>query len=157
MLRNVSLLSAAVFQVSAAAHRPHRASVTKITLLEASARLGAPSRQSAAKAFVLERGPDSFISEKPEALHSRRRLGLESRLIQTNEALAPQLHCSQWRLRPCPKAFHLLAPSRNLAVYYHRHFHVPGKLRMPRICLLPKQNGKAKTNPVRVSCRRRLA
>ena len=56
-----------------------------LTLLESSPRLGGIIQTTHRDGFLLERGPDSFISEKPEALELARRLGIESQLIQTNE------------------------------------------------------------------------
>src|ERR1051325_5358940 len=68
----------------AAAHRLSEEQVN-VTLLEASPRLGGTIQTEHRDGFLLERGPDSFISEKPQALELAKRLGLESRLVQTNE------------------------------------------------------------------------
>src|SRR5689334_9667896 len=57
----------------------------EILLLESSARPGGIIRTLRRDDFLLESGPDSFISEKPEALALIRRIGLESRLIETND------------------------------------------------------------------------
>ena len=59
----------------------------QLTLLEASGRLGGIVRTHERDGFLLESGPDSFISEKPAALELARRLGLESHLIETNPKL----------------------------------------------------------------------
>src|SRR6185295_15464746 len=73
----------------AAAHRLVELSKTtgvelEVTILEASSRVGGTVQTEHRDQFVLERGPDSFISEKPEAFELVKRLGLESRLIETN-------------------------------------------------------------------------
>ena len=57
----------------------------QLIILEASDRLGGTIQTDHRDGFLLERGPDSFISEKPEALALISRLGIESKLIQTNE------------------------------------------------------------------------
>ena len=69
----------------AAAHRLIELGNTNVTLLEASPRLGGTIETVHRDGFLIERGPDSFISEKPEAIELAKRLGLESQLIQTNE------------------------------------------------------------------------
>src|ERR1051325_10942537 len=86
----------------------------ELLLLEASARAGGTVRTYRREGFLLEGGPDSFISEKPAALELARRLGLEERLIQTNERHRRSFVVSRGRLRPTPEGFQLLAPSRML-------------------------------------------
>ena len=69
----------------AVAHRLIELSPTAhVTLIEASPRLGGTIQTQYRDGFLLERGPDSFISEKPEALALATRVGLDSQLIQTN-------------------------------------------------------------------------
>src|SRR5690242_2142339 len=58
----------------------------EVILLEASERLGGTVRTHHREGFLLEGGPDSFISEKLAALELARRLGLEEKIIGTNEA-----------------------------------------------------------------------
>ena len=67
----------------AAAHRlielsKSAESKLSITLLEASQRLGGIIQTEEHDEFLIERGPDSFISEKPEAISLAKRLGIES-------------------------------------------------------------------------------
>ena len=83
-----------------------------LTLIEASARLGGTLHTVERDGFLLERGPDSFISEKPEAVALAKRLGLESRLIETNPDHRRSFIVRNGRLRPVPEGFQLLAPSR---------------------------------------------
>ena len=96
----------------AAAHRLIALGQTNVTLLEASSRLGGTIQTEYRDDFLIERGPDSFISEKPEALALAKRLGLESQLIQTNEKYRRSFIVRDGRLRAVPEGFQLLAPSR---------------------------------------------
>ena len=109
------------------------------TLLEASSRLGGIIQTEQRKGFVLERGPDSFISEKPEAVSLAKRLGIESRLIQTNEEFRRSFIVRNGRLRPVPDGFQLLAPSRIWSFINTDIFSVQGKLRMAAEVLLPRK------------------
>src|ERR1041385_1740950 len=83
-----------------------------LTIFEASPRLGGTIQTTHRDGFLLERGPDAFISEKPEALSLTKRLGIESQTIQTNEQHRRSFIVKHGRLRPVPEGFQLLAPSR---------------------------------------------
>lgn len=128
----------------AAAHRLVELGLdkTQITLLEASERLGGTIETQHRDGFLIERGPDSFISEKPEGISLAKRLGLESRLIQTNEQHRRSFIVRKGRLRPVPEGFQLLAPSRVWPFITTDIFSIPGKLRMAADLLLPRSNGK---------------
>ena len=106
------------------------ASNLKITLLEASSRLGGIIQTGERDGFLVERGPDSFISEKPEAVSLAKRLGIESRLIETNSEFRRSFIVRNGRLRPVPEGFQLLAPSRILPFITTDIFSFSGKLRM---------------------------
>jgi len=125
----------------AAAHRLVELGLDKsrLTLIEASDRLGGTLQTQARDGFLLERGPDSFISEKPEARALATRLGLESRLIQTNEQFRRSFIVRNGRLRPVPEGFQLLAPSRVWPFVTTDIFSMAGKLRMAADLLLPRK------------------
>ncbi|HKR15093.1 MAG TPA: protoporphyrinogen oxidase [Pyrinomonadaceae bacterium] len=114
----------------------------EITLLEAGPRLGGTIQTEERDGFLLERGPDSFISEKPEAVALAKRLGLESRLIQTNEQFRRSFIVRNGRLRPVPEGFQLLAPSRILPFLTTDIFSLTGKFRMAADLVLPRRNGQ---------------
>jgi oxygen-dependent protoporphyrinogen oxidase len=116
-----------------------------VTLIEASARLGGILVTEERDGFLLERGPDSFITEKPEAVALAKRLGLESRLIETNQSHRRSFIVRHGRLRPVPEGFQLLAPSRIWPFITSDIFSLPGKARMAADLFLPrrKSNGVA--------------
>jgi oxygen-dependent protoporphyrinogen oxidase len=127
----------------AAAHRvlerarEARAQV-QLTLLETGSRLGGIVRTRTRDGFLLECGPDSFISEKPAALELARRLGLESNLIETNETLRRSFIVRQGRLLPVPDGFHLLAPARLRSFFKSDIFSWSGKARIALDLVLPR-------------------
>ena len=112
----------------------------QVTLLEASNRLGGTIQTEHRDGFLLERGPDSFISEKPQAVELAKRLGLESRLVQTNEQFRRSFIVRDGRLRPVPEGFQLLAPSRLWPFITSDIFSVAGKARMAADLLLPRKH-----------------
>src|SRR5215212_6999277 len=129
----------------------------QVTLLEASCRLGGTIQTENRDGFLLERGPDSFISEKPQALALAKRLGLESRLIQTNEDYRRSFIVRNGRLRAVPEGFQLLAPSRIWPFITSDVFSLTGKARMAADLFLPRKNTNGTTDESLASfVRRRL-
>jgi oxygen-dependent protoporphyrinogen oxidase len=112
----------------------------KVTLLEASDRLGGTIQTEHRDGFLLERGPDSFISEKPEALALAKRLGLESQIIETNEEFRRSFIVRDGRLRAVPDGFQLLAPSRMWPFITSDIFTLAGKARIAADLLLPRRS-----------------
>lgn len=115
----------------------------EVTLLEESSRLGGILQTTCRDGFLIERGPDSFISEKPEAIDLARRLGIDSRLIQTNSFNRRSFIVRGGKLRPVPEGFQLLAPTRIWPFVTTDIFSVTGKLRMAMDLVLArrKSNG----------------
>jgi protoporphyrinogen/coproporphyrinogen III oxidase len=129
----------------AAAHRlielsKETAAELDVTILEASSRLGGTIQTEYRDDFLLERGPDSFISEKPEAIGLVKRLGLESQLIETNPEHRRSFVVRNGRLRPVPEGFQLLGPSRLWPFVTSDIFSWAGKARMALDLLLPRGN-----------------
>ena len=127
----------------AAAHRltelaRERQQPIAVTLLEASTRLGGTIQTEHRDGFLLERGPDSFISEKPEAVALAKRLGIDSRLIHTNDEHRRSFIVREGRLRGVPEGFQLLAPSRIWPFVTTDIFSAAGKLRIAADLFLPR-------------------
>jgi len=127
----------------ACAHRAvelarERGLALELTLLEARGRLGGTIETEHADGFLVERGPDSFLSEKPWALALCRRLGLEGRLVGTDDRFRKTFVWFRGRLHPLPDGFQLLAPTRLGPLVASSLFSWPGKLRMALDLALPR-------------------
>ena len=142
----------------AAAHRVLELNpAAQVTILEASDRLGGIIQTEYRDGFLLERGPDSFISEKPHALALTKRLGIESQLIQTNEEFRRSFIVRDGRLREVPEGFQLMAPSRMLPFITSDIFSLAGKARMAADLILPRKSTNGTTDESLASfVRRRL-
>jgi len=128
----------------AAAHRlveQNTRSKTKmeVVLLEASGRTGGVIRTERRDGFLLEGGPDSFISEKPEAVELAKRIGLAPRLIETREAHRRSFIVRNGKLRAVPEGFQLLAPTRFWPFVTTGIFSWTGKARMALDLILPRR------------------
>jgi oxygen-dependent protoporphyrinogen oxidase len=109
-----------------------------LVLLEAAGRLGGTIRTERVDGFLLEAGPDSFISEKPWGLALAERVGLGSRLLRTDDRFRRIYVVRGGRLRTLPEGFLLLAPTRAWPVLASGVFSWRGKLRLSLDLVLPR-------------------
>ncbi|MEO7971561.1 MAG: FAD-dependent oxidoreductase, partial [bacterium] len=88
-MKRVAIIGAGIAGLAAAHRLLERSTETgeplELLIFEAGPRLGGIIKTEERDGFLLEQGPDSFITEKPAAIELARRLGLESHVIQTNE------------------------------------------------------------------------
>ncbi len=127
----------------AAAHRAvelarERSTALELTLVEGRDRLGGTIATERAGGFLIEAGPDSFLSEKPWALALCRRLGIEDRLVRTDDRFRKVFVWRAGRLHPLPDGFQLLAPTKLGPFVKSGLFSWPGKLRMALDLVLPR-------------------
>jgi oxygen-dependent protoporphyrinogen oxidase len=130
----------------AAAHRAaelarERGAELDVRVVEARRRLGGTIATERADGFLVEAGPDSFLSEKPWALALCRRLGLEDRLVRTDDRFRKVFVWFHGRLHPLPDGFQLLAPTRLAPFATSTLFSWRGKARMALDLMLPRGGG----------------
>lgn len=132
----------------AAAHRIAERSVSAshpiaVHLLEAGPTVGGIIKTDSRDGFLLERGPDSFLTDKPGASSLVQRLGLEPHLIYTSDNNRRSFVVRRGRLLPVPDGFNLLAPARLWPFVTSGIFSWPGKARMAMDLVLPRRNTSA--------------
>src|SRR6185369_3631586 len=92
-------------------------------------RLGGVLQSFEQDGFLMEGGPDCFITEKPAGLNLCKRLGLEDQLVKTNPSLKQSFILKKNKLHPIPEGFYLLAPSRLMPLLTTPLLSPLGKLR----------------------------
>jgi oxygen-dependent protoporphyrinogen oxidase len=122
----------------AAAHRlaqtaPHLA----VTLIESDHRLGGKIVTERVDGFVIEGGPDTFLSYKSRGLGLCRELGLEGRLHGTNEKIRRTYVMRGGKLHELPEGLTGLIPSRFGPMLKTGLISPFGKLRMGLDYLIP--------------------
>jgi len=127
----------------AAAHRAvelarERSIGLELTVVESRDRLGGTIATEHAGGFLVEAGPDSFLSEKPWALALCRRLGVEHRLVRTDDRFRKVFVWRAGRLHPLPDGFQLLAPTKLGPFVRSGLFSWRGKLRMALDLVVPR-------------------
>jgi len=100
------------------------------TLFEVRERLGGSLSSEVVDGAVLERGPDSFLTEKPAAAQLCRELGIGGELIPSNDAARKTWIVVKNRLIPLPDGLMFLIPTKLIPTALTRLFSLPTKIRM---------------------------
>ncbi|MBM15630.1 MAG: protoporphyrinogen oxidase [Nitrospina sp.] len=108
-------------------------------LLEGTDHFGGKISTEKSDGFVIERGPDSFISQKPAAIQLCKRLGLEDRLTGTNPGAPSTFVYTGGKLVTMPDGLSLMIPTKFLPFAMTPLFSLPGKIRMAFDLLIPKK------------------
>ena len=109
------------------------------TLVEADSRLGGKILTEQAGGFVIEGGPDSFLSQKPWGLELCRKLGLEDRVIGTNPDRRRTFVYSRGRLEELPEGLALGFPTRLGPLLRSGLLSWPAKLRLGAEIFVPRR------------------
>ena len=128
----------------AAAHRvveesQRRKVAVDLRLFESSGCLGGVIQTVRQEGFLLEGGPDSFITEKPWGLALCQRIGIGPQLIGTSENHRRTFIVREGRLLPVPDGFYLMAPTKIWPVISTPIFSWVGKIRMAADMVLPRK------------------
>ncbi len=117
----------------AAAHRLiNLDSQVRVTLFEGSERLGGIIQTVRQDGFLIELGPDSFITNKPGAVTLCEEIGFSDQLIPTDESFRRSLVLRKGRPLQVPDGFMLMAPAKPMAILTTPILSVMGKLRLLR-------------------------
>lgn len=117
------------------------------TLLEQSDRWGGkiatetvteyPEAKLAAEPFIVEGGPDSFITQKPWALQLAREMGLDDELLPTNDHLRKTFVLNKGKPTPLPDGVLLIVPTKIKPFALSTLISPLGKLRMGMDLFIP--------------------
>ena len=100
------------------------------TLYEARARVGGSLASEVVAGAVLERGPDSFLTEKPAAAELCRELGLGGELLASNDAARKTWIVVRNRLVALPDGLMFLIPTKLVPTALTPLFSIRTKIRM---------------------------
>lgn len=106
-------------------------------LLEGSDRLGGKIATERVDGFIIERGPDSFISQKPWAIELCKKLGLGDHLIGTNPDQTKTYVYTGKKMVSMPDGLSLMVPTKFMPFVFSPLFSLPGKIRMGLDLLIP--------------------
>jgi len=114
----------------------------QITVVEAAQRFGGKVRTDTVdgygdKPFIIEAGPDSFLTQKPWALKLARKLGLENDILGTNDKVRNIFVLSKGRPIKLPEGVLLVVPTKIWPFVMSPLISIWGKLRMGLDLVLP--------------------
>jgi len=96
--------------------------------------------------YIVEAGPDSFITQKPWGVELARELGLEDRLLGTNEAMRRVYVLNKGKPTPMPDGVLLIVPTRLMPFVLSPLISPLGKLRMGLDLITPaRRDGRDET------------
>ncbi|MDP2690736.1 MAG: protoporphyrinogen oxidase, partial [Deltaproteobacteria bacterium] len=110
-------------------------------ILERKDALGGNIRTEKTGGFIIEGGPDCFLSEKPWAMELCKRIGLGEKLLPTNDAMRKTFVLSKGRLHELPEGVILMVPTKILPLVTSSLISLPGKLRMAMELFIPRKKG----------------
>lgn len=99
-------------------------------LFEAAPTLGGVIASSVIDGTVIERGPDSFLTEKPAAAELCRELGLATELVPSDDAQRKTFILVGKRLVALPDGLMFLVPTKLVPTALSGLFSIPTKIRM---------------------------
>jgi len=110
-----------------------------ITLLEKKNQIGGNILTERVGDFLIEGGPDCFLSEKPWAIQLCERLGMGESLLRTNDEYRKTYIYWKGRLRELPEGIMLMIPTRFIPLLKSNLFSLAGKFRMGMELFIPKR------------------
>ena len=114
-----------------------------VKLLEAGDRVGGAIHTSKQDGFVIEHGPDVFLSTKPWAKALSEELGIADQFLSTNSSERRSFVLRKGKLHPVPEGFYLMAPASFIPFVKTPIFSWHGKLRMGLDWVIPRRRDDA--------------
>jgi protoporphyrinogen/coproporphyrinogen III oxidase len=128
--RRVAIIGGGITGLAAAQRLASRSDAVQVVLLEGSRRLGGIIRTEAADGFLMELGPDSFITNKPGAVQLCEEIGFTDQLIPTDAGFRRSLVLRKGKPEVVPDGFLLMAPTKPWTILTTPILSFSGKLRL---------------------------
>lgn len=135
--KQFAVIGAGITGLAAAWRLVSRSPDAQVTIYEASDRVGGIIHTIQRDEFLIEKGPDSFITNKPGAVELCREIGFTDQLIPTDETWRRSLVLRRGKPVPVPDGFMLMAPAKPMAIITTPLLSAAGKLRLLSEAFIP--------------------
>lgn len=115
-MKRLVIIGGGIAGLSAAWEASRSGAEPDITLIERDERLGGKIRTDSIEGFLLEEGPDSFLTARPEALRLCHELGIAGGLISRTPRRVPAFIMHGHALSPLPEGFSGMMPMDTAAL-----------------------------------------
>src|SRR6266404_6457754 len=132
-MQKVAIIGGGIAGLSAAYYleKERRAgAAVEWSLFEADPRLGGVIKTDQREGFVLEAGPDSFLTAKPAAAELAREVGLGDQLIHSNDSTRKTYILVRGKLVAMPDGLQMMVPTIPWATAFSPLFSFATKIRM---------------------------
>lgn len=126
----IAVIGGGITGLAAAQRLVSQSEKTQVTLFEASHRLGGIIRTEEADGFLMELGPDSFITNKPAGVQLCQEIGFADQLVSTEQRFRRSLVLRNGKPLPVPDGFQLMVPYNAWAVWNTPVLSWSGRLRL---------------------------
>lgn len=154
MRASAVVIGGGISGLAAATRLAERSDPAGLVLIEGESRLGGKIRTERTDGFLLEGGPDCFLSTKPAGVELCHRLGLADRLIGTSSAVRGSFVKRAGRLYPLPEGITGLVPSRLLPLLTTGLLSLRGRMRAGLEVLVPPRRAGAEESVAEFARRR---
>lgn len=137
--RRVAVIGGGITGLAAAQRLVSFSANVEVVIFEGSHRLGGIIRTEVADGFLMELGPDSFITNKPGAIQLCEEIGFADQLIPTDARFRRSLVLRNGKPMPVPDGFMLMAPAKLSAILTTPILSFSGRLRLLGEALIPRR------------------
>jgi protoporphyrinogen/coproporphyrinogen III oxidase len=142
-LPRIVIVGGGITGLSAAFRLESSAPQVETILIESESRLGGKILTEHIDGFIIEGGPDSFLSSKPHGFDLCRQLGIENQLEAPNPDCRRTYVMRDGELYPMPEGLTGLIPSRLAPMFRSPLISPAAKLRLGLDYLIPSRNGNS--------------
>lgn len=139
MPAHVAVVGAGISGLAAAVEL--RARGLDVTVFEASERAGGPIHTEHQDGFIIDAGPDSFLSTKPGGLAFAERLGIADEIVSTRPDGGGTFIVHNSRMEPLPEGITMLVPTQFRQILKSPLLNTAGKTRLLADYFIPARAG----------------
>lgn len=134
---HITIIGGGIAGLATAYYLQQKSPNLRYTLIESAPRFGGKVITNRAAEFIIEGGPDSFITQKPWATQLCRELGLADQLMPTNDDQRNIYVLHKGKLVPFPGGYRLTVPTEFIPFALSPLISPLGKLRMGLDLVIP--------------------